>query len=68
MIRIEFIKVFKCYEVGYTRNAMTHFAKVLIDLGYAKAIKAPRRDKMMREPVKDKSLIKNISGGLNGSL
>jgi hypothetical protein len=35
---------------------MPHFAKTLIDLGYAKQIKAPRVDKMMREPVKEKSL------------
>ena len=56
MVRIEFIEVFKCYEVGDTRKVHPHFAKVLIDLGYAKQIKAPRQDKMMREPMKEKSL------------
>lgn len=56
MVRIEFIEPYKCYERGDTKNVMDHFAKVLIDLGYAKRIRSPRQDKMMREPVKEKSL------------
>ncbi len=56
MIKIKFIKAYKCYEVGDTKKAMPHFASVLIDLGYAKRIRSPRHDKMMREPVKEKSL------------
>ena len=54
MIWIRFKKSYKCYEKGDTKKAMPHFAQVLIDLGYAKRIKAPRRDKMMREPVMEK--------------
>lgn len=56
MVRIEFIQNYKCYEQGDVRKVLPHFAKVLINLGYAKAIKAPNQDKMMREPVKEKSL------------
>lgn len=48
MIEIEFIRDYKeCYKVGSTKLVQAHFAKVLITLGYAKAINRPPRHKMV---------------------
>jgi len=50
MIEIEFIQDYKnCYKKGDRKSAQPHFAAVLIDLGYAKAILKPPRHKMVTE-------------------
>jgi hypothetical protein len=54
MIEIEFIKSFKCYEEGDTKRVHLHFAKVLIDQGFAKAVNAPKKHKMIGQPVMEK--------------
>jgi len=55
MIRVEFIRDFKsCYRKGDTRDVQPHFAKALIDSGFAKAVKRPERNKMIEEPMMEK--------------
>ena len=55
MIEIEFIKDYKtCHKKGARWNAQPHFAEVLIELGFAKAIKKPNRHKMIERPEKEK--------------
>ena len=54
MVRIEFLRGFKCYQRGDTREVHDHFAHVLIEQGIAKAVKAPQRNKMIEEPVMEK--------------
>lgn len=54
MIEIEFIQDYSCYKKGDTKSAQPHFAAVLIDLGYAKAINRPPKHKMVEKPEKEK--------------
>lgn len=55
MIKVEFIQDFKsCYRKGDVRTVQPHFAKALIESGYAKAIEQPERNKMIEEPVEMK--------------
>ncbi len=55
MIKVEFIRDFKsCYRKGDTRDVQPHFAKALIESGFAKAIERPERNKMIGEPIKEK--------------
>ena len=55
-IEIEFIRDYKtCHKKGARWNAQPHFAEMLIELGYAKAIHKPNRHKMMEGPTKAKS-------------
>ena len=54
MIEVEFIKPFKCYNKGDTNKVQPHFAKVLIDQGFAKAVNMPKRNKMIGQPVMEK--------------
>lgn len=55
MIKVEFIRDFKsCYRKGDMKDVQPHFAKALIESGYAKAIERPERNKMIEEPVKMK--------------
>lgn len=54
MIKIEFIQSFKCYKKGDTKEVQPHFAKVLIDEGFAKAVDVPQKHKMIEEPKKEK--------------
>ena len=55
MVKIEFIQDFKsCYRKGETRDVQPHFAKALIDSGYAKAIEVPQKHKMVEKPLKEK--------------
>lgn len=55
MIKIEFIQDFKsCYKKGDMRTVHLHFAKVLIDGGFAKAVGVPQEDKMVQEPIMEK--------------
>lgn len=55
MIEIEFIKDYKtCHKKGSKFMAQAHFAKVLIDLGYAKALNRPPKHKMVEQAEKAK--------------
>ena len=55
MVKIKFIQDFKsCYKKGDTREVQPHFAKALIDSGYAKAIERPKKHKMIEKPEKEK--------------
>jgi len=55
MVKIEFIQDFKsCYQKGDIREVQPHFAKALIDGGYAKAIGRPKKHKMIERPEKEK--------------
>ena len=56
-MEIEFIKDYKtCHKKGARWNAQPHFAKVLIDLGFAKAIDRPPHHKMIEHAEKEKHL------------
>jgi len=51
MVEIEFIRDYKeCYKKGDRKSALPHFAAVLIDLGYAKALSKPPKNKMVERP------------------
>jgi hypothetical protein len=55
MVEIEFIQDYKnCHKAGSRFNAQPHFAEVLIDLGYAKALKMPPKNKMIEAAEKEK--------------
>lgn len=54
MVEIEFIQAFKCRKKGDTERVQPHFAKVLIDQGFAKAVNMPPRKKMILEPEMEK--------------
>ncbi len=54
MVEIEFITPFKCYKKGDTNKVQPHFAKVLIDQGFAKAVNMPQKHKMILEPEMEK--------------
>lgn len=54
MIEIEFIQAFKCRKKGDTEKVLPHFAKVLIEQGFAKAVNMPPRHKMILKPIKEK--------------
>ena len=57
MIEIEFIKDYKtCHKKGARWNAQPHFAEVLIDLGFAKVLKKPNRNKMVECAEKEKTV------------
>jgi len=50
MPKIEFLKDWKdCHRKGSVFDATPHFAKVLIETGYAKAVSKPPRHKMITE-------------------
>lgn len=52
---IEFLKDYKtCHKVGSRFDAQPHFAAMLIEYGYAKAISGPPKDKMVKSPEKGK--------------
>ena len=52
---VEFIKDYKtCHKKGSHFDAQPHFAKMLIEDGFAKAIDKPPKDKMMKNPEKKK--------------
>lgn len=58
-VEIEFVKDYKtCHKKGSRFMARPHFAKVLIDLGYAKAVNRPPKHKMIEEP--EKAKLRNI--------
>jgi len=62
MMVVEFIKDYKtCHKAGSRFDAQPHFAAMLIETGYAKAIGRPPRDKMVEAPVMAKQ-----TGGLYG--
>ena len=51
MIWIELLRDYKCgWKKGDRRDVLPHFAKTLIDLGFAKAIDKPAKDKMIKTP------------------
>lgn len=55
-IEVEFIRDYKdCHKKGSRFTAQTHFAEALIELGYAKAIISPPRDKMIASAEKTKT-------------
>lgn len=55
MIEIEFIRDYKrCYKKGRRKKVHPHFAKDLIDLGFAKALSAPPKNKMVERAEKEK--------------
>lgn len=55
MVEIEFIQDYKnCYKKGDRKSALSHFAAALIDLGYAKALSKPPKNKMVLKPEKEK--------------
>ena len=50
-IEIEFVKDYKnCHKAGSRFNAQPHFARTLIDLGFAKAVDSPPKHKMVERP------------------
>ncbi|MBL7084336.1 MAG: hypothetical protein ISS41_12005 [Candidatus Aminicenantes bacterium] len=54
-MEIEFIKDYKtCHKAGSRFDAQPHFAKMLIEDGYAKAVSGPPRNKMVERPEKKK--------------
>ena len=58
MIEIEFIKDYgTCHKKGDKWNAQPHFAKVLIDLGFAKALSGPPKNKMIEKADKEKTIV-----------
>lgn len=51
MVKIKFIRDFKdCYPKGAVKTVHAHFAKVLIDEGFAKAVSVPQKNKMIEMP------------------
>jgi len=55
MPKIEFLKDWKdCHRKGSVFDATPDFAKVLIEMGYAKAMDGPSRHKMITSPPKEK--------------
>lgn len=51
MVYIELLKDYKCcWKKGDQRDVLAHFAKVLIDQGFARAIDKPNKDKMIKTP------------------
>ena len=54
MIEIEFIQAFKCRRKGDIEKVLPHFAKVLIEQGFAKAVNAPKKNRMIDQPVMEK--------------
>lgn len=57
MIPIEFLKDYKsCYKKGDRKDALPHFAKVLIDLGIAKRLDRPPKHKMVERAEKEKHI------------
>ena len=62
MVKIEFIRDFKdCYQKGSVKTVHAHFAKALIESGFAKAVSVPQRHKMIEEPEMKKG--QSITGG-----
>jgi len=54
-MKVEFLKDWKdCHEKGSVFDATPHFAEMLIETGYAKAVDAPPRHKMITEAPKEK--------------
>jgi len=54
-VEVEIVRDYKnCYRVGMKKIVPRHFAKVLIDLGYAVKSKRAERNKMIAEPVMEK--------------
>ena len=50
-VEVEFLKDYKtCHKKGTRFVAQPHFARVLIDLGYAKAVEKPAKHKMIEKP------------------
>ena len=48
---VEFIKDYKtCHKKGARWDAQPHFAAMLIEAGYAKAVERPPRNKMVEAP------------------
>jgi hypothetical protein len=48
---VEFVKDYKtCHKAGSRFDAQPHFAAMLIECGYAKAVTRPERDKMVESP------------------
>ena len=54
MTKIEFLQDYKCHKKGDTRRVQPHFAKVLIEQGFAKAVDVPARHKMIEKPPREK--------------
>ena len=58
-MEIEFIKDYKiCHKKGARFDAQPHFAKMLIECGYAKAIDRPPKHKMVERAEKNKEIEK----------
>lgn len=54
-MKIEFIKDWKsCHKEGSIRDVTEHFAIMLIETGYAKAVDRPPRHKMIEKADKEK--------------
>jgi len=52
---VEFIRDYKeCHREGSRFDAQPHFAELLIELGYAKAVERPGRAKAVEAPVEAK--------------
>ena len=50
-MQIEFIKDYKtCHKAGSRFDARPHFAAMLIECGFAKAVERPERNKMIESP------------------
>jgi len=56
-MKVEFLKDWKdCHKKGSVFDARPHFAVMLIESGYAKAIDEPTMHKMIISPEKEKRL------------
>jgi len=55
-MKILFLKDWKdCHRKGSVFDARPHFATMLIETGYAKAVNDPQNHKMITSPEKEKS-------------
>ena len=54
-MKVKFLKDWKdCHKKGSVFDATPHFAKMLIETGFAKAVDSPPRHKMIEKPEKEK--------------
>ncbi len=54
-MKVKFLKDWKdCHKKGSVFDATPHFAEVLIETGFAKAVDSPPRHKMITSPPKEK--------------
>ena len=57
MVWVELLKDYKCcWKKGDQRDVLPHFAQALIDLGYARAVDKPSKDKMIKTPLVKKGV------------